>query len=343
MKTCKRMISLVVAVTMILGMFPVSVFAASSNGIVQFENITEFAGGVGTEYHPYIVATKEHLNNVRNYPEAHFIMAKDIEFTDFDFSISGAFYNDGKGWQPIYNESGNYSTAFTGYFNGNGHTIKNLQSSVGGLFGSLSNATVKNLGLIDGELAYSSIAGSASNSTIECCYNTCSVIAPETGDDAGGLVCGISGTTRIYNCYNTGLVTAADAAGGIIANGGDIATVERCYNEGVVTAVNRAGGISATGGIIVACANYGNVSASSTEDIEIGGISGSGATISYSYNKGSVTCHINNSRVPYYINHGMGSFDTTGCGWNSIGSAVVYLDMVGILKTRITQVLLSAM
>ena len=321
MKLYKRAISLLVAFTMIIGMVPLSVFATGSSGIVQIENISEFAGGVGTEYHPYIVATKEHLNNVRNYPEAHFIMAKDIEFTDFDFSVSGAFYNEGEGWQPIYNESGNYSTAFTGYFNGNGHTIKNLQSSVGGLFGSLSNATVKNLGLIDGELAYSSIAGSASNSTIECCYNTCSVIAPETGDDAGGLVYGISGTTRIYNCYNTGSVTAADAAGGIIANGGDTAIVEKCYNEGVVTAVNRAGGISATGGIIIACANYGNVSASSTEDIEIGGISGSGATISYSYNEGSVTCHINNSRVPSYINHGMGSFDTTGCRWNSIGSA----------------------
>lgn len=60
-----------------------------------------FAGGSGTSEDPYLIETKAHLNNVRNYLDAHFKMIADITFTDADFAEGGDFYNDGQGWEPI--------------------------------------------------------------------------------------------------------------------------------------------------------------------------------------------------------------------------------------------------
>ena len=43
-------------------------------------NITEFAGGNGTLFYPYKIATAEHFNNIRNYPDAQFELISDISF-----------------------------------------------------------------------------------------------------------------------------------------------------------------------------------------------------------------------------------------------------------------------
>ena len=80
---------------------------------------TEFFGGDGTITNPYQIKTKEHLDNVRNYPDASFVLINDIVFDDSDFQSGDTFYNDGKGWIPIY--------SFNGTFDGNGYAIKNLQ------------------------------------------------------------------------------------------------------------------------------------------------------------------------------------------------------------------------
>lgn len=40
-------------------------------GLILADN-EEFASGTGSEEDPYIVSSAEHLNNVRNYPDAFF-------------------------------------------------------------------------------------------------------------------------------------------------------------------------------------------------------------------------------------------------------------------------------
>ena len=96
----KRIISFVLVIVMAIGLMPTFTFAA---------NTIDFAGGSGTQSDPYLIAAKAHLNNVRKYLGAHFKLMCDIDF-------------NGLYWSPI----GTEASAFTGTFDGNGFTIKNL-------------------------------------------------------------------------------------------------------------------------------------------------------------------------------------------------------------------------
>ena len=73
----------------------------------------EFAGGSGTEGDPYLVATADHLNNVRNHLDQHFRQIADLDLS---------FYRSGSGWNPI----GTSTDRFTGTYDGNGYTISDL-------------------------------------------------------------------------------------------------------------------------------------------------------------------------------------------------------------------------
>ena len=111
------------------------------------EDASEFAGGTGTSYDPYLIAGKMHLNNVRYHLGAYFKMIDDVEFHRADFVAGGVFYNDTQGWQPIDD--------FFGVFDGNGHTIKGLYSLCGGVF-SDNNGIIRNLGLLDSSITAAS-------------------------------------------------------------------------------------------------------------------------------------------------------------------------------------------
>jgi len=244
--------------------------------IPQQENTTEFYGGTGSYFNPFKIATKEHLNNVRNYPSAYFVMVDDIQFTEDDFDANGEFYNDGAGWEPI----GTSYLPFAGTFDGNGRVIKGLYVNIvvergdicAGLFG-ISKGTIKNLGLANSQIS-ASVIGTNSNyvcmayaggivgensGLIEGCYNTGSVLAfCETSQVGAGGIAGQGG--NIKNCFNTGHIKAhsngksySGYAGGITSNG---STIENCYNTGFVEAIAghpSAAGITAYGSGIVSC------------------------------------------------------------------------------------------
>ena len=237
----KRIISLMLILVMAIGLMPTVTFAA---------NTTEFAGGSGTEADPYLISTKTHLNNVRNYLSAHFKMIADIEFTDADFAEGGDFYNNGKGFVPIGTD---FSPAFTGCFDGNGYAIKNLYvkstSNYAGLFG-YNKGTIKNLGLLDGNISSSSSSSSLyvggitgynySVSTITNCYNTGSVSATSSSlySNAGGIA-GYNDYGTITNCYNTGSISSfssssSNSCAGGIAGYNYKGAITNCYNTGIV-------------------------------------------------------------------------------------------------------------
>lgn len=131
-------------------------------------------------------------------------------------------------WTPIGLEEDGGSNAYTGTFDGQGHTIRGLATAgqEGGLFWAVSaNGTVKNLGLTEGSFTggagdcVGAIAGRSSG-TIENCYSTCTV----TGAGTAGGICGSVAvdTVRISGCYNTGTLSAPDAAHGIACCTGDV-------------------------------------------------------------------------------------------------------------------------
>ncbi|MBO5933535.1 MAG: bacterial Ig-like domain-containing protein [Bacteroidaceae bacterium] len=263
---------------------------------------TSFAGGSGTATDPYLIETKEHLNNVRNNLSAHYKMIADVIFTDDDFSEGGSFYNSGSGFLPIGTASNN---VFTGTFDGNGYVVKNIHINVfstntaayAGLFG-YNQGTIKGLGIVEGIIAVSnsydyvsdsysgSIVGYNNGGTVKECYSSASVTATCTSDysyvnpttAAGGIV-GYNRNGIIENCYNTGSASAFiyskyyNYAGGIV--GRNISgTITGCYNAGVVSG-NYTGGITAQnydGGSIVNCYNIGTVTARSNSTNSAGGI-----------------------------------------------------------------------
>ncbi len=261
----------------------------------------EFLGGDGTEQNPYIVASKDHLNNVRNHLDAHYIMMSDITFSTSDFEEGGEFYNEGKCWEPIGN---GYYTAFTGVFDGNGHKIQGLkinakESNYFGLFG-YSTGNILSLGLESSSITVSSssgtlyvggiVGGTDSRGSIINCYNTGKVTAKCSGLNATVYAGGIAGTgSQITGCYNTGNIDASapfrdgiSHAGGIIGTGSAI----NCYNTGTIIA--SAGAKTYAGGIVGQssgtdnCYNIGEVIATNSSNNHVGGLTGIGKGDGYS-------------------------------------------------------------
>lgn len=87
---------------------------------------SDFAGGCGTTDNPYQIKTPEQLLEIANYPTSHFILIEDVEFDD-------DFWNR-HSWPLI--------TSFSGTFNGNNKTIKNLKINTSrqyvGMFGEIA-------------------------------------------------------------------------------------------------------------------------------------------------------------------------------------------------------------
>lgn len=168
---------------------------------------------------------------------------------------------------------------FSGTLDGNGYSIQNLKSGKYGLFYSLTNATVRNLGLVNVDIhaeknSVGALTNGCKNSTIENCYVTGSVVS-EKGQ-AGGLVGLDSGTVKggntLKNCVNTASVTSEKyAAHGIIKSvAGD--TLANCVNYGKITGTSAASGIcDRVETEMTSCYNLGEVSATDKRD-NIGGI-----------------------------------------------------------------------
>ena len=274
---------------------------------VQEENVTEFNGGTGAQYAPYLIANKEHLNNVRNHLGAYFKMVADIHFTTDDFAENGFFYNDGQGWEPI----GTSENPFFGVFDGANHTIHGLEISISdknpvfvGLFGC-NTGIIRNVGMVDGTVsaavssAYAymnsyvgGIAGYNREGTISNCHNTGSIgvsvsfSSSNTSSSAHAHVGGIAGYSlagTIDNCYNTGRVSTT-----VSSTSPDVISACAPYIGGI-TGYNQ-------GSTISECYNTGNVSSSVFSEYlgrytsaETGGIAGiSRGTIRNCYNIGSV-------------------------------------------------------
>jgi len=174
-----------------------------------------------------------------------------------DFDLDNRSFSAGRiglaaGNTGTYNTSTS-SRPFTGTFDGNGHTISNMNMVINGsfvaLFPYLSGATVKNLNLLSGIVSGINQVGGlfsiADNSTISNCYSGCNVNA--SGIIAGGVAACAFGTTSITDSYNSGRVnsnsTSTNMVGGLIGqsgktDGSSAVTITNCYNRGNVVGFN---------------------------------------------------------------------------------------------------------
>lgn len=154
--------------------------------------------------------------------------AKSYTYTlkaDLDFSKSGA---------PSFSPISNFKSTFDGEF----HTISGIKvtgGTYGGLFGAVSNAVIKNVGVVGADITANNaggIAGHASNTTFTNVFNESSkkIKGTTTSYYAGGIV-GYATNCTITTAYNTGTVIGEKNAGGI-AGYVDATTITHVYNTG---------------------------------------------------------------------------------------------------------------
>jgi len=194
-------------------------------------NLPDFAAGDGSEGNPYQITKLEHLNNIRNYLDKHFILMNDLDFNDnasyLDLNNKTA-WTTGSGWLPM---ATNGYTPFVGSLNGNGHLINGLYinrsgDSYTGLFG-YNGGLIKKLGLTNVNITGTRVGAIASDN----CYSSYSTAKGE-----------------IESCFVSGNVQGVYDVGGLI--GWNTGKVSNSY--AVVSAkgtANNVGGIAGRAGI----------------------------------------------------------------------------------------------
>ena len=246
---------------------------------------TKPSSGNGEVDSPYIITTAEELkwfrdevNRGRNNICAK--IADNVEVIDMSTVCHAADKSQNLeevSWEPI----GNTTNKYMGTFDGNNKTITNLYINANqkymGLFGYTYQSTIKNLTIDNAKVtntkAYTGfLVGEAKNgSTFQNIKisETCQM----KGDmDTGGIAGSLDGNAS--NCVNYATVQGKEDVGGLFgyySRTGNSMTA--CANYGNVTATsNTVGGLVGyySSGTIQDCANYGNIEGTNN----VGGMAG---------------------------------------------------------------------
>lgn len=175
---------------------------------------------------------------------------------DFDSDKNGVLDSGDEfsRWVPVGNSAG----AFSAVFDGNGHTINNLNIESGGndigLFGIVLNSHIRQVGIsgdiasISGTKNVGALVGRARYGTvIESVFNTAEVTAKDSV--AGGIVGYMELNTQLHDAFNTGAVTGPKSVGGIVGSRHSLSSIlTRVYSHALITADSQAGGIVGSGG-----------------------------------------------------------------------------------------------
>ncbi|HPO12046.1 MAG TPA: PKD domain-containing protein, partial [Candidatus Hydrogenedentes bacterium] len=192
-----------------------------------------------------LISTWHEINDVNDLqdmnldPAGRYFLSSDID-ASATASWKGGFVPIGGGAYP----------AFSGTFDGQGHTITGLTIDWAGLdsiglFGVVDGAQISSLNLADvhvtGGNYVGSLAGSIANASISNCTSTGSVAG---ASQVGGL-CGEASDSEITMCSAACPVTgSADNAGGLVGKETGESSISLCYATGSVEAqTSNAGGL----------------------------------------------------------------------------------------------------
>jgi hypothetical protein len=258
---------------------------------LSFPTYAQYGGGTGEPNDPYLIYTAEHLNAIgtnQGHWDKHFKLMADIDLSSYigtDFNIIGAWDN-----------------AFTGVFDGNGHTISNFTYTCTGedeigLFGCIGSAwgtvEIKDLGLINPNVdarrgvfgGIGSLAGYFDRGTITGCYVEGGSISGKK--KVGGLV-GENDIGTITNCYSSGDVSGSSDVGGLVGENSPGGTIAGCYASGSISGSWCGGLVGSNWGTIADCYATGSVSGESYVAGLIGAQQGDNSTTINCYSTGSV-------------------------------------------------------
>jgi len=229
--------------------------------------------GSGLEADPYQIGSLANLlwmNQHTSEYDKYFIQTNDIDVSHVQNWINGV------GFTPI----GTQTLDFTGNYDGQDFIIDNLyihnsnfDSEGCGLFGSINEAEISNLGLtnvdfyVGGTSYIGALAGNSENySTISNCH--CSVTI--NGHGAGGLVGRNTNHSTIINCSSSGSILNDGNNGGLVLLNHDYSSIINCSSSVDITN----SGCQHTGGLVAH-----NQSNSTIENSFCTGIVNGGMTI----------------------------------------------------------------
>ena len=314
------------------------------NWLASAEEVSAEPEGEGTAESPYQISNADQLYWFVEHggASAHAKLTDDIvvneNLVNSVGNLNGGSY---RSWTPIgaSESTYGYTCAFSGTFDGDGHTISGLYDDKGrsyvGFVGELSGSgTVKNLGIVDswfrGYERNGGICGESAGTITHCYFS--GTIKTEVGS-AGGICGENSGT--ITNSYNMGLVTGIAASGGMGGVCGEnTGTITNSYTTGTVNAIDYR---------------------------TCGGVCGENTgTITNSYNTGSVVvgiysagdscggvCGRNEGTIRNVFNSGTLSHDSDRvylgglCGTNTSGATLEYGYNIGKLNAEGAALLFS--
>lgn len=288
-------------------------FSLSSDNPWQMVSSSRwFAGGDGTEDNPYIINSISQWQNLNNFAQAgedtYFKLAKNLNFNRQEIV-------------PI--------SDFRGILDGDDHQIYNfvINSSNAnvGIFESLTNAEISNLGISSFEITATSagqvgaLAAEASNSTILFVYADGGDIS--ASGVTGGLIGSISGTT-ISGSYASVSISGQNSGfvGGFVGQVTNSSNISQSYSGGNIVGLNNIGGFIGLvqDSSISNCYTTSAINSSynSAQDSSIGGFIGqsSGAAISNSFMHGSVKTTLANAGV--FIGYNSSSSLKNNYAWN---------------------------
>jgi len=208
-----------------------------------------YSGGNGDPNNPYQIATAQDLIDLGETPDDYgksFILMADI---DLDPNLPGGKVFDQAviAWDVNDSNSGFEGTSFSGVFDGNNCTIRNLNISVGthylGLFGCLdTKASIFHLGLENVSIQGTgdNVGGLAgrSDGIVMNCYSTGTV----AGTDLVGGIVGYTNHGGLIHSYSTADVSGNDKIGGLVGHN-TFTTLSNCYSSGAVTGNTYIGGL----------------------------------------------------------------------------------------------------
>ena len=192
-------------------------------------------------------------------------LTADIDLKDFCYAADASQNLEELSWVPI---GKNIERNYKGTFDGNNETITNLYINATqkfmGLFGCTDQSTIKNLtfeyaNVTNTQDIIGILVGYAGGSTLQNIKisETCQIRGNYTGGIAGIL------DGNAYNCVNYATVQGKEKVGGLFGSYQKTGnSITACANYGNVTATSqRVGGLVGefSGGTIQDCANYGNV------------------------------------------------------------------------------------
>jgi len=274
----------------------------------------DFACGAGTKLSPYIILTAEQLaklsfivgSNDNEYQGKYYKLGADIILNDGKIiDEKGALAADSTKlhkWTPI----GNSSVAFTGTFDGDGHTVSgmfiNTTSSHNGLFGNskgtIQNVTIKDSWIYGGKYTAGITGINGGSVTKATNYGSVNGIGDCTGGIAGQSNGPYPKKSMISSSTNHGIIKGKNYTGGIAGQAYQ-ASIENAENYGLVEGGSNVGGIAGRGAYtyvssyFMDCKNALN-HANIIGENNVGGIIGGAGYVSPTISSGGILATVTN-------------------------------------------------